>query len=178
MDIDDNAVPQGSILGGLLFLIFENEFPATSEHGESVLYADDDSDIVSHRDPEILQQMIQQKADDSTRWFRDNGMVCSGDKTKLLVMGTKEQRNMKLTSKGKTLEINVCSNIVKETPSERLLGLTVQNDLSWTVYLHGNGLKGDKKTVGLLGQLSQRIGILKKLKCFMLPTQFKSVANG
>ena len=33
-------------------------------------------------------------------------------------------------------------------------------------------------TVGLLGQLSQRIGILKKLKCFMLPTQFKSVANG
>ena len=122
--------------------------------------------------------MIQQKADDSTRWFRDNGMVCSGDKTKLLVMGTKEQRNMKLTSKGKTLEINVCGNIVKETPSERLLGLTVQNDLSWTVYLHGNGLKGDKKTVGLLGQLSQRIGILKKLKCFMLQTQFKSVANG
>ena len=42
IDIDDNAVPQGSILGGLLFLIFENDFPASSKHVESVLYADDD----------------------------------------------------------------------------------------------------------------------------------------
>jgi hypothetical protein len=76
---------------------------------------------MSHKGPEILQQMIQQKVDDSSRWFQDNGMVCSGDKTKLLVMETKEQRNMKLTSKENTLEINV-------------LGLTVQNDLSLTVY--------------------------------------------
>ena len=83
-------------------------------------------------------------------------------------MGTKELRNTKLTSSGKTLEVNVCGNIIKETSSERLLGLTVQNDLSWTAYLHGNGLKGDQKTVELLGQLSQRLGILKKLKCFML----------
>jgi hypothetical protein len=72
-------VPQGSILGGLLFLIFENDFPASSEVGESVLYADDNSAIVSHKDPDILQTMIQQKADESTKWFRDNGMVCSGD---------------------------------------------------------------------------------------------------
>jgi hypothetical protein len=92
-------------------------------------------------------------------------------------MGTREQRNTKLTLMGKTLEVNVCGNIVKETSSERLLGLTVENDLSWTAYLHGNGLKGDQKTVGLLGQLSQRLGTLKKLKCFMLPTQFNSVAK-
>ena len=177
-DIGDVAVPQGSVLGGLLFLIFENDLPACSDEGESILYADDDSDIVSDKDPDTLQQKIQKKADDSTEWFRDNGMVCSGDKTKLLVMGTRELRNIKLVSQNKTLEVNVCGKIVKESSSERLLGLTVQNDISWSAHLYGNRLQGEHRTVGLLGQLSQRIGILKKVKCFMLPTQFSSVSNG
>ena len=177
-DIGEHAVPQGSILGGLLFLIFENDFPTSSDDGESILYADDDSDIVSDKEPDNLERRIQQKADKSTEWYHDNGMVCSGDKTKLLVMGTRELRSKKLTSKGKTIEINVCGKTVKESKSERLLGLTIQNDLCWTIHLHGNGLTGDKKTIGLLGQLSQRLGILKKLKPFTLPEQFNSIANG
>ena len=176
--IGDIAVPQGSILGGLLFLIFQNDFPASSDEGESVLYADDDSDIVSDKDPDILQEKIQMKADKSTEWFRDNGMVCSGEKTKLLVMGTRDQRKTKLILREKVLQVRVCGKIVKESSSERLLGLSVQNDMSWNVHLHGNGLTGDKKTIGLLGQLSQRLGILKKLKMFMLPQQFKATSNG
>ena len=176
--IGDIAVPQGSILGGLLFLIFQNDFPASSDEGESVLYADDDSDIVSDKDPDILQEKIQMKADKSTEWFRDNGMVCSGEKTKLLVMGTRDQRKTKLILREKVLQVGVCGKIVKESSSERLLGLSVQNDMSWNVHLHGNGLTGDKKTIGLLGQLSQRLGILKKLRSFMLPQQFKATSNG
>ena len=89
-------------------------------------------------------------------------------------MGTRELRNIKLVSQNKTLEVNVCGKIVKESSSERLLGLTVQNDISWSAHLYGNRLQGEQKTVGLLGQLSQRIGILKKVKCFMLPTHLSS----
>ena len=173
-------MPQGSVLGGLIFLIFQNDFPENYEDGsgESVLYADDDTDIVSHKDPEVLQIKLQKKADKSTEWYHDNGMICSGDKTKLLIMSTKELRSSKLTATDKSIDIKVCNKPVKESVSERLLGLTVKNDLSWSAHLYGNGLSGKEKTVGLLTQLSQRVGILKRLKSFTQPKQFSSILNG
>ena len=61
------STPQGSALGGLLFLINENDFPGCREEGESVLFVDDDSDIVSDADPENLMHKIQREADNSCR---------------------------------------------------------------------------------------------------------------
>ena len=58
--------------------------------------------------------------------------------------------NSKLVSQNKTLEVNVCGIIVKETSGEHLLGLTVQNDMSWFAHLYGNNLKGEQKKVSLL----------------------------
>ena len=180
-EIGDVAVPQGSVLGGLIFLIFQNDFPESAEDedlGESILYADDDTDTVSDKEPEQLQAKIQAKADNSTKWYADNGMVCSGEKTKLLIISTKELRRSKLTSVNKSVNISVCGKSISESKSERLLGLTIRNDLSWADHLYGNGLSGKDKTIGLLSQLSQRVGILKKLKHFTRPNQFSSISNG
>ena len=177
-EIGDKAVPQGSVLGGLIFLIFQNDFPESSEDGASVLYADDDTDTLSDPDPDYLKIRIQEKADRSTTWYRDNGMVCSGDKTKLLILGTKEMRQARLNSKNKSITITVCNNEVKESISERLLGLEVKNDLTWSAHLYGNGMKGKDKSEGLITKLSKRVGILKKVRKFMKPKQFQAVTHG
>ena len=67
---------------------------------------------------------------------------------------------------------------MNKSRSERLLGLAVRNNLSWADHLCGNGLTGKEKSIGLLSQLSQRLGILKKLKPFTKPSQFSSILNG
>ena len=111
-DIGEIAVPQGSVLGGLFFIIFQNDFPANAESGESILYADDDTDNVHDDDPDALQNKIQIKANKSTEWITDNRMVFSGEKTKLIIVGTKDLRQRKLIDQNIELNVKVGENIV------------------------------------------------------------------
>ena len=89
-DLDDDAAPQGSVLGGILFIINENDFPASRVEGDSVLFVDDDTDCVSDADPDRLIAKMQQEADNSCDLLRDNRMCVAGQKSKLQIIGTKE----------------------------------------------------------------------------------------
>ena len=164
---EDDGVPQGSVLGGLFHVINSNDFPACHQEGEAVVYVDDDSDTVHAAEPEQLKNLIQKEAENSAMWLSDNGLCVAGDKSKLLVVGTRQRRKQKLNNK---MSINVDGQEIVETESEKLLGVIINNELTWKNHLHG-----DDSNEGLITQLSKRIGILKKLSTRMSQKDLNSL---
>ena len=80
-------------------------------------------------------------------------MICAGNKTKLLLLGTSQLKKRKLEGQPKS-EIVVCGNKVVETKSERLLGLVVNYTLTWSHYIHGEKGRIEENYPGLIIQLS------------------------
>ena len=176
--LTDHAAPQGSILGGLLFIINENDFPACRVEGESVLFVDDDTDCVTSENPETLQVKIQHEAEQSCNWLKDNRMVVAGEKSKLVIIGTKELRSRKLGEQ--ILEISVVGKQVFETPSEKLLGVILNNKMTWKEHLYGEAWRqpDSDNSPGLIPQLSQRVGILRKLSAYASKKKLRMLASG
>ena len=176
LDLEDHAVPQGSILGGLIFMIFSNDFPACREVGESVMFVDDDTDVAHDSDPGLLEQKIQVEADHSSNWLKDNRMCVAGEKSKLLIIGTKSLRDMRLTD---PIAIMVDGKEVIETESEKLLGVIIGNSLTWKAHLYGETWRENAENApGLIPQLSQRVGILRRLSKFVSRERLKLFSHG
>ena len=170
LECEDCGAPQGSVLAGLFHVIHSNDLPDCHQEGESVVYVDDDTDSVHSGNPEHLVEKLQREVNNTVSWLKDNRLCVAGDKSKLLVVGTPELRTARLTDQ---LSIEVDGQQVIETGSERLLGVVVNNRLSWKEHLHG-----DKENTGLISQLKQRVGTLRRLSKHMSKKRLKMMASG
>ena len=168
----DFAIPQGSVLGGLLHVINCNDLPECHEEGDAVVYIDDDTDTVSAPDFELLRSKIQREATNSSDWIKDNRLCVSGDKSKLMVIGTSALRRLKIPHQ---MSIIIDDKVVNESESERLLGVRMNNNLTWKSHLYGNE---NGSIVGLIQQLSQRVGVLKRISHKMSSERLKAFAEG
>ena len=74
------------------------------------------------------------------------------------------------------LNIKVDGNDIEDTHSEKLLGLIVNNEMTWKDYLEK--LRTKDNFQGLLPQLSQRVGLLKRLVKIVPRKKFNMLSNG
>jgi len=86
-----HGVPQGSVLGPLLFLIYVNDFSLTiSKMANPILFADDTNIIISNTSTEEFKSNISLILIETINWFQSNLLTLNCDKTHFLQFLTKE----------------------------------------------------------------------------------------
>ena len=83
-----SGVPQGSVMGPILFLIFFNDLPCSTLL-KVLLFADDTTLIASGKNLSELVNFMNQELKKISAWFRANQMVLHPDKTKFTIFHSK-----------------------------------------------------------------------------------------
>ena len=118
------GVPQGSILGPLLFLCYINDMPL-SVKCKLYLYADDSALLVRGKQPNLIAKSLSNNLNLCRSWLTDNKLSLHLGKTEAILFGTK--RKLKNVD---DFQVKCGDTIINNVKSVKYLGLTLDSDLS------------------------------------------------
>ena len=85
-----NGVPQSSILGPLMFLLFINDLPLYTDNVKTDLYADDTTLHENGQSVSDIKTKLQIGLNNLQEWCKNNGMVLNTAKTKIMLITTRQ----------------------------------------------------------------------------------------
>lgn len=118
------GVPQGSILGPLLFLIYVNDIPS-AVRCKTLLYADDTALIVSGNSTEVIQDTLSSELESIREWLIDNKLSLHLGKTESILFGSKRK-----LLKHNTIQVQCAGNTLTCNTHVKYLGAKLDQSLS------------------------------------------------
>ena len=148
------GVPQGSVLGPLLFCIFINDLPLSiSDPMVSChIFADDTTLHSSAKTISDVQSSLQCGLNDISNWCHSNQMVVHPIKTKCMVITSRQKHQLKQL----TLTLSVNNTPLEQVHSHKVLGVIIDDELRWENHIDF-----------LTKKLARSLFLLNRLKLFI-----------
>jgi len=118
------GVPQGSILGPMLFLLYINDLPCCTKLLQFFLFADDTTILFSCHSLEDLIRTVNNELVYLTDWFSINKLSLNVSKTNYMLFSGHN-------SVSSNLDILLCNRSVLRVQSTKFLGIEIDEKLSW-----------------------------------------------
>ena len=148
------GVPQGSILGPLLFLMYINDLPNCLRVAAPRMFADDTSITLSAKTVADLKLAVTSELNNLTCWLRANKLSLNVAKTELMIIGSRQRLNAQCEE----INISIDDRTIRRVDHTKSLGLTIDAQLSWSKHVDEISKK-----------VSSAIGALKRVRPF-IPT--------
>ena len=145
------GVPQGSILGPLLFCLHINDLPLYITNPSVILemFADDTTVHTEHTDIHQIQNLLQQSLNEIQTWTIQNKMAINPQKSNSMVLTTRQKRQLH----NYKLNLTISNQNIDQTEEHKLLGIVIDHNLCWSNHIEF-----------LRKKLSRNIHLLYKLE--------------
>lgn len=143
------GVPQGSILGPLLFLLYINDLTTACKDSKPILFADDTTLIYHDIDEQVLHNKVNSELDTLYNWFASNKLSLNIEKTQLV----KFERSRPRIIPDYLPHIKINNTIIHESDFVKFLGVYIDKSFSWKEHISRK-----------CSQISKIVGTLSRLK--------------
>ena len=144
------GVPQGTVLGPILYLIYMNDLPDILPDNSFIMYADDITLYSCAKNLTDASYQLQALIDKTAIWIESKGLVINTSKSNCMVMRTK--RN----SENNQINVNINGNKLNQISETELLGIHIDENLTWKT-----------QCTAISRKLSKKFGLMKRLRSIL-----------
>ena len=152
------SVPQGSILGPLLFIIYINDLPFCVEHCKTVLFADDTNIYKTGKQVTNIYEDMNKELQILADWFRANKLSLNISKTKCMLFcrspRPENEENI----------LTMYNTVIQQMKCVQFLGLHIDEKLDW--HEHINKCKN---------KLTSALYVIKKVNSYLPVSALKTI---
>ena len=145
------GVPQGSILGPLLFLVYINDMENSLCDVKFQLYAEDTVIYCTGNDSVKVNTRLQNGVDNFTQWCAINQLTINTKKNKVMIFGSRY--NIKKTN---NVEINIEDEILQIVPTYKYLGIFMDQNLNFNYHLKN-----------VINSISHKLYVFSKIRRYL-----------